>query len=221
MAIDYTRSLVHKGALLALEATLKAAMGNLNTALSSDTNTAFAVATGPGLPGPMLAAHTQIGDLAGDWTLPADGTARSGVIAGGAFRIRVCMPMGSPGFSASRRTQSPQQGAGISITLSTDIYVYAHQDLWRNTDKDVEARNIVLVEATVEDWARTTLNQNSNRRFYVPSFEFGNPTSSNNGNDYFSECMVTSGSDGFYPKSIGSDTYLHALHLIHSGTAAV
>ena len=223
MAIDYTKALLHKGSLLALESTLKGAITNLNTALVNDTLAAPYVSTVAGLPGPMLASHVQIGDLTQTWALPANGTPTTGGIAGGAFRIRVCMPMNSPGFMSQKRTQSPSQGAGITTTIYSDIYVYAHNDLWREDNKDEQARNVCLVMATMEDWVRTTFNQRAGRALILPSFEYGNSASTQNttGGDVLTNCLITNGSDGYYPYLIGKDTYLHALHLIHSGEAAV
>lgn len=213
MAIDYTKALLHKGVLLALESKLQSLVGDLNTSLTSDPTTAYIVDTGTGRPGVVLSSHVQIGDIVKTWDLPG----------GGPLRVRVCMPMNAPGFSAARRTQGATTGAGVSTTIHTDIYVYFHGDLWRRNDEDKEARNICLVLATLEDWIRTEFNRDINKKLILPSFEFGQAPSITNtiGSDELRDCVVTTGTDGWYPVLMADNKYLHALHLQHSGTAAV
>ena len=221
--IDYTKTLLHKGTLLALETKLRSNVAALNTSLSSDTITAFSISSVIGQPGPMLASHIQIGDLTSSWTLDVAGVPKAGGISGGAFRIRVCMPMNAPGFTAQKRTQGNGSRAGVTTTINSDIYVYAHGDLWRDDNKDFEARNVCLVMATMEDWVRTTINSAGGTKLILPSFESGTAINSVNttGGDELNECLITTGSDGYYPVFTGGDTFLHALHLIHSGVVAV
>ena len=195
--------------MLGLETKLQNAVANLNTALSSDPLTAFSVSSVSGSPGPVLVAHVQIGDLVTGWNL----------VGGGAFRFRVCMPLNSMGFAAQRRTQSASLGAGVTTTIHSDIYVYAHGDLWRNESKDIEARQVTLVMATLEDWIRTTFNASANKQLFIPSYEYGNNPAQNGGQDSLSDCVITTGEFGYYPTLSGDNQYLHAMHLMHQGVS--
>lgn len=221
MPIDYTKVLLQKGVLKTLESFIRANIDNLNTAIASDPDIAYMVATDtPSRPGLVKAEHVQIGSFTEPWKLAANASVVNNRAVGGCVRIYVTDPWESAAFSTVRRTTNTGVGSGMTTTINTEIYIHFHQDIFMDDDKDRSMRRTILAQVTVQDWIRSTFNSGGGLKIKTDSYELGlTETIDGYSGDFLFDSYITSGTDGYIKIGIGDNQYVNTLHLIHCGVA--
>lgn len=201
MSIDYTKPLIGKARLLALEALIISNMSTLGTSLASDSETNY-LSVSPFTAIGSWTNPVQIGDLEALWP-----------ISEGPIKIFVSPGGHHDGLDFTQNIIYIEDE--YQLTLSTAIFIYLHPDCFKDRRTIEQARKRVLVMETASDWLRSIVGSWHNGILTLTSNEMQQP------HDQLVNCKITAGHKGEFGRAFGQAGICHGCMFLHTGIVAV